>query len=80
MGSTNMSDIIEFNYETGEITNRDYTEAEISVNQDVSSQTEDMLLQIPPVDQSVIDNLQSAINKLTSLGLTIDEAKAIAGI
>jgi hypothetical protein len=75
-----MSDIIEFNYETGEITNRDYTEAEISVNQDVSSQTEDMLLQIPPVDQSVIDNLQSAINKLTSLGLTIDEAKAIAGI
>jgi len=75
-----MSDIIEFNYETGQITNRDYTEEEIDVNQAVFDQTDEMLLQVPAPDQSAIDNLESAINKLTLLGLTIDEAKAIAGI
>ena len=38
-----MSDIIEFNYETGQITNRDYTEEEVDVNQAVLDQT-DLLL------------------------------------
>lgn len=75
-----MSNIIEFNYETGETTMRDYTESEISVNEEVSIQVNEILAQIPAADQSLVDNLQSAIDKLTSLGLTIDEAKAIAGI
>jgi hypothetical protein len=75
-----MSDIIEFNYETGQTTMRDYTEAEISVNEEISIQVDEILSQIPVADQSVVDNLQSAIDKLTSLGLTEAEAKAIAGI
>ena len=75
-----MSNIIEFNYETGETTMRDYTEAEISVNEEVSIQVNEILAQIPTVDTSLVDNLQSAIDKLTSLGLTEAEAKAIAGI
>ena len=75
-----MSDIIEFNYETGETITREYTESEIQANEQVSTQIDEMLSQIPAQDQSIIDNLQSAINKLTSLGLTENEAKAIAGI
>lgn len=75
-----MNDIIEFNYETGETEIRNYTEAEIAVNEEVSSQVDEILSQIPDSDQSLANNLQSAIDKLTSLGLTIDEAKAIAGI
>ena len=75
-----MSDIIEFNYETGETITREYTESEIQANEQVSIQIDEMLSQIPAQDQSIIDNLQSAINKLTSLGLTENEAKAIAGI
>ena len=75
-----MSDIIEFNYETGETITREYTESEIQANEQVSIQIDEMLSQIPEQDQSIIDNLQSAINKLTSLGLTENEAKAIAGI
>jgi hypothetical protein len=80
VGSNSMSDIIEFNYETGQTTMRDYTEAEISVNEEISIQVDEILSQIPVADQSVVDNLQSAIDKLTSLGLTEAEAKAIAGI
>ena len=75
-----MSDIIEFNYETGETTMRDYTEAEIAVNAEVSIQVDEIIAQIPAVNTSLVDNLQSAIDKLTSLGLTEAEAKAIAGI
>ena len=75
-----MSDIIEFNYETGETTMRNYTEAEIAVNEEISIQVDEIIAQIPAVDTSLVDNLQSAIDKLTSLGLTEAEAKAIAGI
>lgn len=80
MGGTTMSDIIEFNYETGETEIRNYTEAEIAVNEEIAIQVNEILAQIPAPDQSIIDNLQSAIDKLTSLGLTENEAKAIAGI
>jgi hypothetical protein len=71
-----MSDVIEINLNTGEVAERDYTEEEINYKVYLESQ-----LIIPEHTEPEVDPIrQSALNKLQSLGLTEDEAKAIVGI
>jgi len=70
-----MSDVIEINVETGEVTTREYTEQEI-INRSNMQRPEE-----PFIEQLEQDpNKVSALVKLQSLGLTTDEAKAIVGL
>jgi hypothetical protein len=71
-----MSDVNEFNAETGQFLVRPYNAEELV-------QREIDLSVIPEVDSVPIpenEQLVSAINKLKTLGLTEDEAKAIVGL
>jgi hypothetical protein len=71
-----MSDVIEININTGEVTEREYTEQEINYKAYLESQ-----VVLPEYEEPEIDpNKQSALDKLQSLGLTEAEAKAIAGV
>ncbi len=71
-----MSDVIEININTGAVTEREYTEEEINYKAYLESQ-----VVVPEYSEPEIDaNKQSALDKLQSLGLTEDEAKAIVGI
>lgn len=71
-----MSDIIEVNINTGEVTEREYTEEEINYKAYLESQ-----IVVPEYSEPEIDqNKQSALDKLQALGLTEDEAKAIVGL
>jgi hypothetical protein len=71
-----MSDVVEINVNTGQVTEREYTEQEISYKAYLETQ-----LVIPePAEIEIDANVQSALNKLKALGLTEAEAKAIAGI
>lgn len=71
-----MSDVIEININTGEVTEREYTEQEINYKAHLESQ-----VVIPEYSEPQIDpNKQSALDKLQSLGLTEDEAKSIVGL
>jgi hypothetical protein len=71
-----MSDVVEINVNTGQVTEREYTEQEISYKAYLETQ-----LVIPEPAQIEVDaNVQSALNKLKALGLTEAEARAIAGI
>jgi hypothetical protein len=76
LGAIIMSDVNEFNAETNQYLIREYNEQEIDQRQiDLSN--------IPEIDSTPVpdnEKLISAINKLKSLGLTEDEARAIAGI
>ena len=71
-----MSDIFEINIESGESSERAYTKEEKVA---FTSMMQDYLESgaIVPLDTSAKD---SAIEKLTKLGLTEEEAKAIAGL
>jgi hypothetical protein len=71
-----MSDVIEININTGEVTEREYTEQEITYKAYLESQVVVPEYSEPEIDQ----NKQSALDKLQSLGLTEDEAKAIVGL
>lgn len=72
-----MSDVNEFNVETGEFILRPYTNEEINEMERVSNLTPDIPILI---DAPVNEVLVSAMVKLQSLGLTTDEAKAIVGL
>lgn len=71
-----MSDVIEININTGEVTEREYTEQEINYKAYLESQVVVPEYSEPEIDQ----NKQSALDKLQALGLTEDEAKAIVGL
>jgi hypothetical protein len=71
-----MSDIVEINVGTGQVTEREYTEEEIAYK----SYLENQLIIPEPIEIQIDPNIQSALNKLKALGLTEDEARAIAGI
>lgn len=73
-----MSDITEINAETNEVTTRAYTAEEIQ-RRDAMQKPEELTLQEEQI-AIYLAIKQSAIAKLTSLGLTEDEARAIAGI
>ena len=71
-----MSDVNEFNAETGEVVVRSYTSSELIQRAiDSSSDTEKEIVSNPENE-----TLLAAINKLKTIGLTEEEAKAIAGI
>ena len=71
-----MSDVVEININTGQVTEREYTEQEISYKAYLETQ-----LVVPePAAIEIDPNVQSALNKLKALGLTEAEARAIAGI
>lgn len=71
-----MSDIIEIDVNTNEVTERAYTQEEINYKAYLESQ----VVLPEPIETSVDPNKESAIAKLQALGLTLDEAKAIVGI
>jgi len=72
-----MSDVNEFNVETGEFVVRPYTDEELIDIERVSNLTSDEpVLLNTPANEALI----SAMSKLQSLGLTTDEAKAIVGL
>lgn len=70
-----MSQIIEHNVETGEITSREMTKDEIAQNEIASKESN--------IRRAAIESKQlakdSAIAKLAALGLTADEVTAILG-
>lgn len=71
-----MSDVNEFNAETGQYVLRPYTEEELeqlNIDRNVLFEPETVLLPEDPI-------ITSALSKLKSLGLTEEEARAIAGI
>jgi hypothetical protein len=71
-----MSDINEFNVESGQSVLREYTESELSQREeDLSYSPEESVLQV-----ELNPKIVSALAKLKALGLTEAEAKAIAGI
>ena len=71
-----MSDINEFNVESGQSVLREYTESELSQREeDLSYLPEESVLQV-----ELNPKIVSALAKLKALGLTEAEAKAIAGI
>lgn len=71
-----MSDIIEIDVTTGQITEREYTQAEIDYKAYLESQ---VTLPEPVVDPNE-ELKESALSKLTALGLTEAEARAIVGL
>jgi len=73
-----VSDVTEINAETGEITTRAYTAEEIQ-HRDVMEKPQELALQEEQI-ATYLSIKQSAIAKLTSLGLTEEEARAIAGL
>lgn len=71
-----MSQVNEFNAETGQLLIREYTQEELDqVEIDSSNMANVDFITLPDNE-----NLISALIKLQSLGLTTDEAKAIAGL
>lgn len=71
-----MSDVNEFNAQSGEVALRTYTKSELKQRvKDSSSDTPKEIVANPESEA-----LTSAINKLKTIGLTEEEAKAIAGI
>ena len=71
-----MSDVNEFNAETGQAVLRSYTEEELAQAQhDASIVAEPEVI---PVTEDPVK--LAALAKLTSLGLTEEEARAIAGL
>ena len=76
MGASIMFEVNEFNAETGQVVIRPYNEEELSQREiDLSDVVKS---DSTPLSQN--ETVISAIEKLQSLGLTIDEAKAIIGI
>lgn len=75
MGGIIMSEVNELNSETKEVVYREYTPEEL-----LQRDTEINAIITPDITPLANPIRNSAINKLMSLGLTEDEAKAIAGI
>tara|TARA_R110000868_G_C10827695_1_gene759121 strand:+ start:296 stop:505 length:210 start_codon:yes stop_codon:yes gene_type:complete len=69
-----MSQIIEHNVETGEITSREMTKEEIAEVQKAKENADNFRAEA----QSKIDAKESALAKLAALGLTPEEISAIS--
>jgi hypothetical protein len=76
VGYSIMSDVNEFNAETGQAVLRSYTEEELA-----QAQRDASIVAEPEVIPVTEDPVKlAALAKLTSLGLTEEEARAIAGL
>ena len=76
LGGSIMSDVNEFNAETGVVVTRSYTSSELIQRAIDSSSDTDKEIVANPENETLV----SAINKLKAIGLTEAEAKAIAGL
>jgi hypothetical protein len=70
---------VEINCETGEVTERPLTAEEIAANEAAQAQAEADALAAEAEAQAKAEAKASALAKLAALGLTEEEAKAIAG-
>ena len=76
MGSIIMSNVNEFNAQTGQAVQREYT-----VEESAQAQKDSSISATPETINVTEDPVKiSALAKLTSLGLTEEEARAIAGL
>ena len=76
MGSNIMADVNEFNAQTGQAILRPYTAEEL-----VQAEKDASISVSPETTPVIEDHIKtSALAKLTSLGLTEEEARAIAGL
>ena len=80
-----MIDITEINISTGEVIEREYTQEEIDERNQKQTEVPAEIAKLISLPQSSEDLeyialKQSAIDKLKALGLTEEEAKALAGI
>jgi hypothetical protein len=76
---TTVPTAVEINCETGEVTERPLTAEEISANEAAQAQAEIDRAEAEAEAQAKAEAKASALAKLAALGLTEEEAKAIAG-
>ena len=80
-----MTDITIINVATGQVTEREYNQLEKDLRAELENNPTQEVIDIKSQEQYLEDNQaialkQSAIDKLKALGLTEEEAKALAGI
>jgi hypothetical protein len=76
---TTIPTAVEINCETGEVTERPLTAEEIAANEAAQAQAEADAITAQAEAQAKAEAKASALAKLAALGLTEEEAKAIAG-
>jgi hypothetical protein len=80
-----MTDITIINVATGQVVKREYTEEEKDLRSELESSPPQEIISVRLQEESLQNSeyvalKQSAINKLMALGLTEEEARAIAGL
>ncbi|NBR25059.1 MAG: hypothetical protein EBU08_15055 [Micrococcales bacterium] len=80
-----MTDITIINVATGQVVKREYTEEEKNLRSELESSPPQEIISVRLQEESLQNSeyvalKQSAINKLKALGLTEEEARAIAGL
>jgi hypothetical protein len=80
-----MTDITIINVATGQVVKREYTEEEKDLRSELESSPPQEIISVRLQEESLQNSeyvalKQSAINKLKALGLTEEEARAIAGL
>ena len=80
-----MTDITIINVATGQVVEREYTEEEKDLRSELESSPPQEIISVRLQEESLQNSeyvalKQSAINKLKALGLTEEEARAIAGL
>jgi len=80
-----MTDITIINVATGQVVKREYTEEEKDLRSELESSPPQEIISVRLEEESLHNSeyvalKQSAINKLKALGLTEEEARAIAGL
>jgi|LakMenE18May11ns_1017448.scaffolds.fasta_scaffold9047761_2 hypothetical protein len=80
-----MTDITIINVATGQVVEREYTEEEKDLRSELESSPPQEIISARLQEESLQNSeyvalKQSAINKLKALGLTEEEARAIAGL
>jgi hypothetical protein len=80
-----MTDITIINVATGQVVKREYTEEEKDLRSELESSPPQEIISVRLQEESLQNSeyvalKQSAISKLKALGLTEEEARAIAGL
>lgn len=73
-----MSDVTEVNVKTGEVIIRAYTDEELEAHNNAVAP--EVIVDISNDIENYTELKQSALSKLQNLGLTEEEAKALAGM
>ena len=75
-----MSDVVEYNMELDQIVERDFTEEELVIRQNIVNSVNEIQSAYEQENATNLNIKNSALDKLKTLGLTEDEAKAIVGL